>query len=334
MKKGLVSKIIKLCLVVLIPLLAGLYIGIYFYGNYEDTYFDRYMEKASDENTEDRLVSYLNYITENVEYEEKGEGYEFYFSQDFSNEYGELFTLSIIRANSVLEEAYYNKKGDYLGVRDTYYMTYYLAIYNVNYDSLAKTLDPSGEHKLLYTELPKFEFEITNVDEDNESKVSQEMTTVANVTGEANLTTIFDYGYSPEKDSKGNKLNAGNPTSMRYYVLTGKELEKMDSKVNIKINVKSNWDEEAEPQEELVATFTLDDLHNNKYVQDNKDAQEALKDFKKGYNKDIYAAGYTKYVIGRYLWWQVLLAVIIMEAVCGSFVLVWNSETEKTKKQK
>ena len=33
-------------------------------------------------------------------------------------------------------------------------------------------------------------------------------TTTANVTAESDLTVIYDYGYSPEKDSKGNKLNA------------------------------------------------------------------------------------------------------------------------------
>ena len=42
MKKGLISKIIKICIVVLIPVLAGLYIGIYSYGNYEDRYFDTF----------------------------------------------------------------------------------------------------------------------------------------------------------------------------------------------------------------------------------------------------------------------------------------------------
>lgn len=334
MKKGLISKIIKLCIVVLIPLLAGLYIGIYFYGVYEDTYFDRYMEKASDENTEDRLVSYLDFITEKVEYDKKDAGYDFYVKKDFSNEQGELFTISIVRASKVTEEAYYNKKNEYLGTRDTYYMTYYFAIYNVNYENVAKTLDPSGEHALLYTELPKFEIEITNVDEDNENTVEFDMTTVANVTGESNLTTIYDYGYSPEKDSKGNKLNAGNPTSMRYYVLEGTSLKDMDNNVNIIVNVNSNWEEDAEQQTEVAATFTLEDLYNNKYVQDNKDVQEVVKGFKKAYNKDIYEAGYTGYVIGRYLWWEVLITLVIMELVCGSFVLVWNSESTDKKNKK
>ena len=46
------------------------------------------------------------------------------------------------------------------------------AFYDVNYEALAKSLDPSGEHKLLYTELPKFEVVINNVDEENENNAN------------------------------------------------------------------------------------------------------------------------------------------------------------------
>ena len=216
-------------------------------------------------------------------------------------------------------------------------MTYYFAIYNVNFENVAKTLDPSGEHELLYTELPAFEVVINNVDEENENKVTFEMTTTANVTGESNLTVIYDYGYSPEKDSKGNKLNAGNPTSMRYYVLEAKSLSSMDSNVNVNVNVLSNWEEDAAQQIEKAVEFELTDFYNNKAIQDSKEIQDSLDGFKKAYNEDIYAAGYNKYVIGRYLWWEVLLAVLIVEVVCGAFVLVWNAETlneEKKSKKK
>lgn len=223
-------------------------------------------------------------------------------------------------------------------------MTYYFAIYNVNFENVAKTLDPSGEHKLLYTELPAFEVVINNQNEGieeeklkNNNKATFEMTTTANVTGESNLTVIYDYGYSPEKDSKGNKLNAGNPTSMRYYVLEAKSLADMDSEVVINVNILSNWEEDAAQQIEKAVEFELEDFYNNKTIQDSKEIQNSLDGFKKAYNEDIYAAGYNKYVIGRYLWWEVLLAVLIVEVVCGAFVLVWNAETlneEKKSKKK
>lgn len=334
MKSGLISKIIKLCIIVLLPLLAGVFTGIYAYGNYQDRYFDYYMEEASQENTEDRLVSYLDYINEYVEYEKKDDGYDFYFSEKFSNDQGELFTVSIIRAYEVKNEAYYNKKGTYLGTRDTYYMTYYFAIYNVNYETLAKTIDPSGEHKLLYTELPKLSVGIKNTNaEEDDPTITFETDTVASVTAESNLTTVFDYGYSPEKDSKGDKLNAGNPTSMRYYVLPGSQLDALESEVTIEILVDSNWAGDDQAEQETVATFEKTDFYGNKTVQDSEEIKTSLESFNKVYNEDIFAAGYNKFVFGRYIWWQVLIAVVLFVVVCGSFVLVWNAEEAKLAKE-
>ena len=335
MKSGLISKIIKLCIIVLLPLLAGVLTGIYAYGNYQDRYFDYYMEGASEENTEDRLVSYLDYINEYVEYEKKDEGYNFYFSQEFSNEHGELFKATIIRAYKIVNEAYYNKKGTYLGTRDNHYMTYYFAIYDVNYETLAKSIDSTGEHKLLYTELPKLSIEIKNTNaEESDPTVKFDMATVASITGESNLVTVYDYGYSPEKDSKGNKLNGDNPTSMRYYVLDGSQLDSLNSEVTIDINLNSNWEGEDQAEQITVASFEKTDLYSNKTVQDDKGTiRDSLTSFNKVYNEDIFAAGYNKFVFGRYIWWQVLIAVVLFEAVCGSFVLVWNAEEAKLAKE-
>ena len=73
MKTGLISKLIKMCIVVLIPLLASVGVGFYGYQYYQFRFFDHYMEKASDENTEDRLISYLSYINEKLDYSKEGE---------------------------------------------------------------------------------------------------------------------------------------------------------------------------------------------------------------------------------------------------------------------
>ena len=228
MKTGLISKLIKMCIVVLIPLLASFGVGFYGYEFYQDRFFDHYMDKASDENTEDRLISYLSYINEKLDYTKEGEDYQFYVKEKVSNEHGDLFTFSIVRGAEIIFENYENKIGTVIGKRDNYYLTYYFAIYNVNYETLAKTLDPSGEHKLTYTELPKLY--VTIEDSKNEENVVEfDMTTVAQVTGESNLAIIYDYGFSPEKDSNGKQLNAGNPTSMRYYVLEAKALKSTSS---------------------------------------------------------------------------------------------------------
>lgn len=334
MKTGLISKIIKTCIVVLIPLLAAVAVGTYAYGYYEDRFFDHYMEKASDENTEDRLVSYLSFITERLDYTKEGNEYKFYVKQKVSNEHGDLFTFSIIRGAEIVYGDYENKLGTVVGKRDNYYVTYYFAIYDVNYDALAKTLDPSGEHKLSYTELPKLYITLEDVN-DEDKVLGFDLTTVAQITGESNLTVIYDYGYSPKKDASGKELNAGNPTSMRYYVLEGKSLKSFSSDIKITIDVKSNYSGEDQAEDEEVLALTKNDFYNDKAIQDSKELKDLVKQgFEKVYNEDIYAAGYNKFVFGKYIWWESLLALVLVEVVCGSFVLVWNAEEEKEAAKK
>ena len=348
MKSGLITKIIKFILVVIIPLTAGALWGVAAYGDYEDRYFDYYMEMASDENTEDRLVSYLTFLSEKVEYEKKDEGYEFYYTEKFSNEHGDLFTFSIIRSYKVVEEPYYNKKGTKLGDRDTYYITYYLAVYDVNYETLAKTLDPTGEHALLYNQMPVLYFSVnekdeTIIDTENNKKLEVKFNNVSNQgTDESLVTNIYDYGYAPEKDSQGKDLNGDNPTPIGFYALSGSALQTDDpykptklyeSGVQIDVIVKSAWGEDAAQETEVVASIEKDDFYANIEVTEDKEIQKEFKKFANGYNRDVYAAGYAKYSITRHVWWQVLLTVLIVEVICGSFVLVWGSGAAGSKKE-
>lgn len=329
MKKGLISKLIKMCIVVLIPLLASVGVGFYGYEYYQDRFFDHYMEKASDENTEDRLISYLSFINEKLDYSKEGENYKFYVKEKVSNEHGDLFTFSIIRGAEIIFEDYENKIGTVIGKRDNYYLTYYFAIYDVNYEALAKTLDPSGEHKLVYTELPKLYVTVEDA-KNEENALGFDMTTVAQVTGESNLAIVYDYGYSPEKDSNGKQLNAGNPTSMRYYVLDAKSLKDFSNDVKITVDVKSNYAGDDQVEDEQVYELEKADFYSNKTVQADEELKKMVKKgFDTVYNEDIFKAGYTKFVFGKYIWWEALLTFVLVEIVCASFVLVWNAEEEK-----
>lgn len=339
MKKGLISKLIKIIIVVIIPLAAGFAVGSYAYSYYQDRFFDYYMDKASDENSEDRLISYLEFINQSLEYSKEDGEYKFYKKQDIKTEAGDhLFTVSIIRANEIKYEEYENQIGTVIGKRNNYYLTYYIAMYNVNYENLVKVLDSSGEHKLSYLELPTLSFEIVDK-EDEEIVLEANMTTVANVTGESNLTTIYDYGYAPEKDADGKKLNSGNPTSLRYYVLSGSTLSsnKFSQNVDFNIYVNSNFqDDENQLDSEKVASIEFNDFYSNKHLVGNTAVQKEIKNtFNQTYDEDIFAAGYAKFVFGKYIWWEALIAIICVGIICGSFVLVWDAEEEKNaKKQK
>ena len=351
MKKGYIKLIIKLLIVVIIPLLAGVFTGIYAYGNYEGDFYQRYYVKnLSEENTEDRLVGYLKYITEELEYSKEDGKYDFYYSKDVTNDKGDaLFTLSIIRGLSVEEDKpQYNKKGTLIGYVDYHMVSYYIAMYNINYENVLKTLDPSGEQKLLYTEIPTFSFEV--IDKNNEENTYKFSTsTVATVSGASSTpTTIYDYGYAPEKDSEGNKLNGGNPTSMRYFVLGGASLSSSkitSGEAKLVVTASTNFKQVEENEEvnnitEEVLNVSFEDLYDNDMITDvmngkkiNEDLKAEINAFKESYNNDIYAAGYNKYVFTRYIWWEALIAILLFEVVCASFVLVWNSEEQKTKKK-
>lgn len=338
MKTGLISKIIKVCIIVLIPLLGAVLVGSQAYKFYQDRFFDYYMEKASDTNTEDRLVSYLEYINDSLEYSKEGDSYNFYVNQDFSNEHGDLFTVSIIRANEIVEdEEYTNNLGVVCGKRDNYYLTYYFAIYNINYDTLAKTIDPTGEHPLNYLQIPTLSFEIVDKNDEDLDYVF-ETSTVASVTGESNLTTIYDYGFSPSKDAKGNKLNGENPTSMRYYVLDADLMKLFSNEVEINVKLAANWgDDSSAPDPKTVATINKTDFYNNEDLQEGDNKKELQDEidskFTDVYNEDVFEAGYNKFVFSQYIWWQALITLILVEVVCASFVLVWNAEDKKQEKR-
>ena len=117
---------------------------------------------------------------------------------------------------------------------------------------------------------------------------------------------------------------------MRYYVLQAKDLKSFSSDVKIIVDVKSNYAGEDQADDEEVYALVKNDFYNNKTVQDSKELKELVKQgFETVYNEDIYAAGYNKFVFGKYIWWESLLALVLVEIVCGSFVLVWNAEEEK-----
>ena len=50
------------------------------------------------------------------------------------------------------------------------------------------------------------------------------------------------------------------------------------------------------------------------------------------YNGDFKAAGYVKYVITKWMWWECLIGLALTLVVTGSTVLVWQSEEAKEKK--
>ncbi len=345
------KKLIKALIIVIIPLLAAFFTGWYAYNRYQTSFFTYYMEQASDTNTEDRLVSYLEFINQTLEYEKLEEGYEFFYSEDIKNadlanedEDGHLFTFTIIRSNKVVNEEYINKKGTSLGTKDVNYVTYYIALYNINYTNLATTLDPTKEHKLNVDEPMGMKILFTDPTEtdpmaDDSHKFEKGLSTTAGVGN----VVVYDYGYSPERDSHKKKLGNGSPMPLRYMVLntyvdgtTSKNQEDVfknfTSEVDITVIVSSSW-ANADVVEEEVCKLSFNNLYNHAAVNENTEVKEKIASFTETYDKDIFEAGYLKYAITKYIWWEALIAIAIFGIVCGSFIMIWSSEDAKNNQQ-
>ncbi len=318
------KKVIKILILVIFPVLAGVGIGFYGYARYQNHFFPYYMEKASQDNTEDRLVSYLQFTEANVEAEKENEKYDFYYTKNVTNEYGDLFTIAIIRT--------YKTNNAETKAKTTYYVSYHLAIYNINYTNVASTLDPTNEHKLLYTELPSFSFVLTDKNDDSITSTFESTTIAVVSSNDAGLDTtfVYDYGYSPATDANNNNLNGGNPTSMRYYRLDDTELDSFSTDVKLVIKVSSSWSESDQVDEEIELD-NVPTLFNNK--NNNKTAQKnVLKEIPAAYNRDIEKAGYFGFVFGHYIWWEALIAIILVGTLCGAFVVVWTADENERKK--
>lgn len=351
MKTGYIKLIIKLIIVIVLPLTAGTLIGVYAYDTYQTGYFYKYMNNASDSDTEDRFISYLKYETENLEYSKENGEYEFFLKEDVKDQNDEvIFTFSIIRSSQVVEDvAQYGKNNQFIGREDEYYITYHMAMYNINWDKLALALDSSGEHPLAYDKLPTIEFVLIDRDQEEEDKQEKVLTstTVASQIGGNTLVAVYDYGYSPKRDAEGNKLNADNPTSMRYYALTGVQINALSQNQDLVVRLKENWDKDTKEEDKTtadIAVKSFDNLYSNNHIKkgvkdgdtvvvSSDEIKKELKQFSEAYNKDIFKAGYSKYVFATYIWWEALIAIILFEVVCGSFVLVWNAEEQKAMKK-
>lgn len=335
------KKVIKLLILIIIPLVAALITGLYGYNRYKDSFYRYYMDQASNTNTVDRLISHLKFSEEFLEYEKTEDGYDFFYDDEVTNEYGKLFDFSIIRSNyTIKDEPYTNDRGTVVGKKDAYYVTYHYVIYNVNYDLLAKTLDPSNEHKLEMEVVPAIEFRLVDKN-DEEINMDFIMSTLNQATVETYNANVYDYGYSPEKDSNGKYLNGFNsqtnkpfPMLLKYYVMKDQALDSFGSEITMKINIKSMWDnEDGDDVSEEVKSIDFSNLLSHKLI-NKKDsaAKEEILNFKKVFNEDIYKAGYNKYAFGQYIWWECLIAIVLFEVVCAAFVIVWNAEEEETKK--
>lgn len=324
------KKLIKILIVVIIPLLAAFGIGTYAYRRYQGNFFPNYMDNASQDSSIERFVTLLEFEEQYLDYKKTDDGFEFFYSKDVENEYGKLFHLDIIRSNRITKE---DETKDNLpaGQKDVNDLTYFFAIYNLNYKTVATSLEDQedGEHGLLKTEIPALQLQL--VDTKDENIVTTVKTLGSVLTDYANAE-IPDYGYSPKKDDRGRALFESGTSPMFYMKLDASALNSFSEKVKVVISAASSWTG-ADTVTKEVFSEEIDGMYNGNDINKKDEAKDELKKFTKVYDQNIKEAGYFSFCFKKYIWWEALLAIAVAGIVCGSFVAVWSSEEKESNKK-
>lgn len=327
MKHKWLGRLIKTLIIVLVPLIAGLVVGNYAYKRYQKDYHWYYMEKASHDNAKERLLAYLKYTEERLEADKDG---KVFFEEEIKNEDGEkLFTLMAVRAGSVAKDvSQYNKVGKFTGYKDEGRIKYYFALYDINYPHLAKTVDETGEHPYNPDELPSIKLKISD---DAEKEKDIEITTIDTIAAEDGFyPQIFDYGEVTESGEE-NRFNMLKCFVLNKYDESKKEagLDGFTENVSLTFKIISGYGSIDDKQTIELPAVEMK-LTNNKIIKAENNIK-LIEDFPQAYGKNIFSAGYTKFVFGRYIWWEVLTAVLLFGAAAIGFVAVWNMEDQKEK---
>lgn len=305
------KRVYKLLLILVIPLLVAVAVGIYSYHRYTNAFYGYYLENAKYKDTEDLLNRYMMY---NDTY------FQEYLKKDVVSEDGKaLFTLAVYREfDEVTDE----------NDETTKTMNYSFYIYNVDYENVYRTIPgytDTKEHKF-NGYLATFKITITDAaDEDN--VIEENLTTNTNY-------AFKDYNFKGVGDTQtwqdGSKIK--NVVYVKYFGLDVSEYE-ITENVNIKITcIDTQYASEDDTnfvalEEDRTDFFTsVKKLDEETKTYDGKELTEA-------YNGNYKAAGYNKYVIVKWMWWECLLGFALTLIITGSTALVWQNEDAKEKKR-
>lgn len=258
-------------------------------------YQDDYFYNYMRETEEDTETKINSYLRyTNYLYEE-----EPYFTEDITKDGEHVLTFSIYRGTQDNEN-------------DELY--YYFVLYNIDYEKIIEIEDPTGEKKLLYNNIPGIYLTIKS--KDNAEDETTEM--FGSISDDM---VIDDYESSPTKDSKGKELN-----SRFVKWIAFKADKKYSEDIDIKLLVSRDINDE-NARKSTIKEFELNNFEN-----DYEDLDTDM--FVEGYDNDIAKAGYFGYVFKTKIWWQSLIAFILIGLISLSFYAVWTAEENQAKGKK
>lgn len=317
------KKIIILIISILIPLIAAVAISLYGV-NY------RYVPSAnttvlseflSDMNRgivdcEGRIKNYRK--MENYYYEE-----EPILKKDINNEEGKrILTVAVYRNLCIYKPT--------ANVEEKLKTLFEVFVYNVNYDLVKSYFKLDDMEIIEKAEMPTFTVTFTPTNGKEEFTI--ELRNRSNV-------VIPDYDSVPEYANETTKTrNYVQSNVFREYETTNTlSTFSDDANITIKASISvTNADKTTtsiEADEPIVEEYIADFNHKGEEMDE--------KQLKVGYREssvdETYKnAGYYKWLVKHYLWWEALIAFLLTGVITGTFYLVYVSEenSKKTKKKR
>ncbi len=317
------KKIIILIISILIPLIAAVAISLYGV-NY------RYVPSAnttvlseflSDMNRgivdcEGRIKNYRK--MENYYYEE-----EPILKKDINNEEGKrILTVAVYRNLCIYKPT--------ANVEEKLKTLFEVFVYNVNYDLVKSYFKLDDMEIIEKAEMPTFTVTFTPTNGKEEFTI--ELRNRSNV-------VIPDYDSVPEYANETTKTrNYVQSNVFREYETTN-TLSTFSDDANITIKASIS----VTNADKTTTSIEADKPIAEEYIADFNHKGEEMdeKQLKVGYRESSVDAtyknaGYYKWLVKRYLWWEALIAFLLTGVITGTFYLVYVSEenSKKTKKKR
>ena len=317
------KKIIILIISILIPLIAAVAISLYGV-NY------RYVPSAnttvlseflSDMNRgivdcEGRIKNYRK--MENYYYEE-----EPILKKDINNEEGKrILTVAVYRNLRIYKPT--------ANVEEKLKTLFEVFVYNVNYDLVKSYFKLDDMEIIEKAEMPTFTVTFTPTNGKEEFTI--ELRNRSNV-------VIPDYDSVPEYANETTKTrNYVQSNVFREYETTNTlSTFSDDANITIKASISvTNADKTTTSIEadKPIAEEYIADFNHNREEMDEKQVKVGYRE--SSVDATYKNAGYYKWLVKRYLWWEALIAFLLTGVITGTFYLVYVSEenSKKTKKKR
>ena len=318
----------KILLLVIVPLLVAFGIGSFAYNNSTGYFLSWYIDDTGYKATEEEMGKYIDFYSD---------AYDVYYTEEvkmFNDELDKdvkLFDLTVYRWFEVEfdDDNQLNKKS--IDLKYSYVLS------NINYGNVYYSIYERSDKQHRFEYLPTFTINISDLgDEDEENRDEAETQFADN-----SDVKLYDYnfvGYTDDNGEETKRTYSGVKISTPSTKWAAFPVEDKFTS-NIKVVISATDSQFPSEEDATIEVYTKEFSDYNQKSRDleydsaTKTFKFAGKELEKGYDNDIYAAGYFKYVFKKTIWWQFLLALVLTLVVTGSTVIVWEAEAKKEKEE-